>query len=365
MKAAILTFHCTPNYGATLQCYALFRFIEAEGWAVEVINYVPPHNLMQYFKSLFLGRRRSFGNFARVRAFEKFVASHIKLSGSPIFSSSRLTSLDDRYDIAFTGSDEVWKVDSMRKLDTSFYLSFLNPRRTRICSYAASASTVTDLRKYTDIVSNPLKRFHAIAVRDPSTAEMVEDLVGVRPIEVVDPTLIWDFNTENFPPIRTAPYVAVYAWLSPSQMAATRAFAKRHGLEVVCVGCRNSAADASIINIGPAEWLRLIKNASAVVTDFFHGIVFSLIFERPFYALIEPKKRMKLEHVLHLAGIPEMIHEGIGSLAKSSLEDLTPDWSLVRMKLDPLRSSSQNWLKDQLAAAGKVKTKSGALLDFT
>lgn len=351
MKAAILTFHNTPNYGATLQCYALHRFLEANGADVEVVNYMPPHGMLQYFKSLFLGRRRSFGNFARLAAFWRFVRDRLRLSGAPICSPSGLTALAGRYDIAFTGSDEVWKVDHMRKFDPSFYLSFLEPERTRLCSYAASASTVTDLRLLADAVRPLLARFAGIAVRDPSTAAMVRDLLGTAPVEVLDPTLIWDFAGEDLPPMRDKPYVAVYSWLGPAGMAAVRAFADRHGLEVVCVGCRNPGSDADVIGIGPEEWLRLIKHSSAVVTDFFHGTVFSLIFERPFFAHVDAKKRMKLEHILGLVGLEAHLHGSVTPLGDLDLAQLRPDWEAVRARLAEPRARSQAWVREQLAAA--------------
>lgn len=351
MRVGILTFHNTPNYGATLQCYALAKAVAAQGHDVEIINYMPPHTLVQYGKALFLGRRRSASNFARIGAFRRFLRDELTMSGPPIFRRLGLSSLAKRYDLAFTGSDEVWKVDHMRRLDTSFYLDFCDKGATRTASYAASASTVTDLRLYADEVRPLLERLDAIAVRDPSTAGMVRDLTGREPTEVVDPTLIWDFAAEDLPPIRAKPYLALYAWLDAEKFRPVRAFADRHGLEIVSIGARNSGSDANLIGIGPREWLRLMRHASAVVTDFFHGVAFGLIFERPIFAFVDAAKRMKLQHILSIAGSPHALHPTTAPLDGMSLGDLDSDWPSVRDHLAPRRAISQAFVAAQLAAA--------------
>jgi hypothetical protein len=358
MRVGILTFHNTPNYGATLQCYALAKAVAAHGHDVEIVNYMPPHTLMQYGKALFLGRRRSVRNFARIGAFRRFLRDELKMSGPPIFRRTSLAALSRRYDLVLTGSDEVWKVDHMRRLDTSFYLDFCDKAITRTASYAASASTVTDLRLYADEVKPLLERLDAIAVRDPSTAAMVLDLTGRDPTEVVDPTLIWDFAAEDLPPMREKAYLALYAWLDAEKFKPVRAFADKHGLEIVSIGARNAGSDANLIGIGPREWLRLMRHASAVVTDFFHGVAFSLIFERPFYAYVDAAKRMKLQHILDIAGSPHVLHPTTANLAGLTLEQLDTDWAAVRAHLKPRRLLSRSYVAAQLEAASSPKPHS-------
>ncbi|MEY4428456.1 MAG: hypothetical protein RLZZ182_1145 [Pseudomonadota bacterium] len=350
IKAAILTFHNTPNYGATLQCLALHNHLTEQGCKVEVINYMPTHALLQYAKSLFLGKRRSLKNLQRVYRFYTFVRDHIALSGAPIFRAGRLKMLQAKhYQIAFSGSDEVWKVDHMRPFDPSYYFSFLDPSATRLVAYAATSSTVTDLTGMAVTVTPLLRRFSGLGIRDRSTASMVERLLGQPPEQVLDPTLIWDFTQMDLPPMRTRPYLAVYSWLSDADMLATREFAQRHGLEVVCVGCRHALADANLIGIGPHEWLRLMKHASAVLTDFFHGVLFSIIFHRPFYAHVDAKKRMKLEQALQWVGLGHHLHETAGAIRQTSWQELEADWVEVDRQLARQRMQSQAFIREQLA----------------
>lgn len=324
MKIGIITFHNTPNFGATLQCYALTRYLESLGHDVEVINYMPVQALKSYFKSQFLGRRRSARNLGKFLKFRQFVNSRLQLSGPPVFNPKSLKSLDDgRYDVVFTGSDEVWKVDQIRPLDGSFYFDFLSAGKTRLCSYAASASTVTDLRDYPP-TKDWLSRFDDIAVRDPHTGDMVKDLTNIDPTIVCDPTFLWDFKSEPHPkPYDKGEYLALYGWPNAKDSAEIRKFADRHGLKVIGVGARNAICDEEFVNIGPQEWLGLIRNSSVVVTDFFHGIIFSLLFNRPLYAYVDAKKRMKVERVMSLAGLSHLLHDSTAEIDKYALADLS------------------------------------------
>lgn len=353
MKTAIITFHNTPNYGATLQCYALSSFLKSEGLDVEVVNYMPPHNLLQYAKSLFGGKRRSLRNIERVIKFYKFVRKNLQMSGNPVFRQRGLSSLARRYDLAFTGSDEVWKVDHMRKFDPTYYLNFCDIDHTRVYSYAASASTVTDLREYATDVIPLLNRFSDFAIRDPSTAGMVQDLTGRPTFEVVDPTLLWDFGSEALSRIITEPYIALYSWLDDTSMSNVMKFASLNGLKVVSIGCINKGSHENLIGIGPTEWMSLIKYSSCVVTDFFHGIVFSLIFKRPFYAHVDSKKRMKLEHILKIAGVDKPLYSDTRQLLNLSLEDISPDWEAVGRSLGPRQEASKRWLREKIYETGQ------------
>ena len=352
-KVGIITFHDTPNYGATLQCYALSRYLGSLGAQVEVINYSPPHTTWQYFKGLFLGRRRGIANLRRVSLFLSFLKERLNLSGPSIRNRSGLKSLARRYDLAVTGSDEVWKVDHMRRFDPSYYLDFCDPATTRIISFAASASMVTDLTKRSEQVRPLLERFSAIAVRDPETGAQVEALTGAAPELVVDPTLLWDWDQEDLPPMIETGYVGVYSWLADDDFARVKAAAAARGLRVVCFGCRNPAADQNIMGVGPVEWLRVMKHADLVVTNFFHGVVFALLFGRPLYAHVDGAKRLKLERILFLAGLPQHLHADLNAIGEVGAA-APYDRAQVLSSLAGLTASSKTWLQLQVSEASRA-----------
>lgn len=351
LKVGIITFHDTPNYGATLQCYASSAFLVAQGADVEVINYSPPYTTLQYAKNLFLGRQRSFGNVLRVANFLAFGRRRLKYSGGYTPHRLGLKKLSQRYDLAITGSDEVWKIDHMRHFDPSYYLDFCNAGTTRIISYAASASMMTDLTDRAAVVRPLLQRFDAIAVRDPGTGEQVVTLTGREPQMVVDPTLLWDWSQEDLPPMVEAGYVAVYSYLSDSDMAVVRSAADTKGLKVICFGCWHKSADLNLGWIGPKEWLQVIKHADLVVTNFFHGVVFALLFGRPVFAHVNAAKKLKLERIMMLAGLSGRLHTDVSDLARIGVDACAYDPHAVRQAFAPLISESQDWLKSQLKLA--------------
>ena len=351
-RVAILTFHNTPNFGAMLQCYALYQYLTSMGAVVEVINYTPVRAMLQYAKSLFIGRRRSLRNIVRILEFARFFRKSMHVSGPPIFRTAGLAKLSAKgYDVVFAGSDEIWKVDHIRSFDVAYYLSFLDPSATRLVAYAATASTVTDLRDFADRVLPLLRRFSAITVRDRATKRMVDELLGESVVEVIDPTLVWDFRNHPLPPLTTGAYVAVYSWLSAADMRTVRAFAAAHSLKVVCVGCTHPLADENFIGIGPEQWMSLIKHSAAVVTDFFHGVLFALIFQRPLYAYVDAQKRMKLEQALAWVGLSHHLHATVDDLVGLELTSLDANWDEVFRRLRPLQESSRRFLDEQLMMA--------------
>jgi hypothetical protein len=323
----------------------------SRGVGVEVINYVPVRASLAYLRLLSIGRERGLANVLRVRAFHQFVSERLKLSGAPMLKREQLAALGRRYDIVFTGSDEVWKVNAMRPFDPSFYLDFCDPSTTRICSYAATSSAVTDLRQF-PAVAPLLARFSGISVRDASTAAMVKDVTGHDPQLVVDPTLLYDrWSTEDLLPLHKRNYVAVYAWLNRERMSAVREFAATHGLDVVCVGCRHSDADRNYLGIGPWEWLRLIKHSSLIVTNFFHGVVFALIFGRPLFTFMDRNKHIKLSSALTLANIADRLHDSPSDLPKVGFEGCRYDVSEVHERLRAVREECARYVDRQLEEA--------------
>ena len=343
-KVGIITFHDTPNFGATLQCYALHSVVSALGHDVEVINYRPLKARLQYLRFLFLGQRRAWCNVGRVRRFAEFARTRLNLSGRAIGSRRGLAGLATRYAAAITGSDEVWKIDHMRPFDPSFYLDFCDTAHTRLISYAASASAVTDLGARADDVAPLLRRFTALAVRDERTREQVRRVAGLESELVVDPTFLWDWSAEDLPPIHPRPYVAVYAWTSAEDFRDLRRRMRRDGKDIVCVGCTHPDADANYLAIGPEEWLRLLRHSDLVVTDFFHGAVFALIFGRPLFVKVDPAKRTKLASVMELAGLATHLHESYRPVSDSPTSSWNYDPAAVNARLAGPIAHSHAWL---------------------
>jgi hypothetical protein len=352
MKIGVLTFHNTPNFGATLQCYGLLRHLQGRGHEVEVVNYTPPAAFRAYRKELFGGPKRSWRNVGRAARFYKFVTEKIPLSGKHLDNPADLVGLKSRYDLLIVGSDEVWKIEPrLRPFDSSYYLDFADRNRSRIVSYAASASTKSDMRDKAPVIVPLLDRLHAISVRDRNTAKMVSELTGREPVEVLDPTFLWDFKSEADLPLASGDYLALYGWPDARQSAALLDFARRRGLRFISVGCHNTLAERNYVGIGPVEWLRLIRHARYFVTDYFHGAAFALHFEIPFAVYVNPWKRIKIESLMEQAGVSHRLFPDIVSFADAET-DQPVDFMEIADNLRPHLTRSVAFLDEQLSAAG-------------
>ena len=351
MRIGILTFHTTANFGATLQCYALYRHLSAGGHEVEVVNYAPPGVFDFYRKDLFQGPGHSWRNIGRVLRFYFFVRRKLRLSGPAVANAEGLRTQAGRHDLLVVGSDEVWKVEPpLRPLDPAYYLDFADPARTRLISYAASSSTRTDLRQVASVAKPLLERFHALSVRDRHTGEMVAALGLERPVEVLDPTFLWDFEEESRRPLIKGDYLALYGCLDRKQTAEIRALADRLGLRLVSVGARNRRADRNVLDIGPLEWMRVLRHARYIVTDYFHGAAFAMHFRVPFAVFANPWKRIKVASLLDLAGLGHRLFPDVASLAASPDAVSPIDFAAVEEKLAPQRRTSREFLREQAAA---------------
>ncbi len=180
MKIGILTFHHVDNYGATLQAYGLWSFLNSQGYDVEIIDYRPIKIAWTYFRPLLPLKRVKIninesrkilinGNFliniSRAWKMRRFLLSHLKLSDRKIYDKKGLKYYHDKYDVIICGSDQIWCLDSFRGYNSSFFLDFVNNKTTRKISYAASFGNTIKLGDYQKEIYNLINQFQTILVR--------------------------------------------------------------------------------------------------------------------------------------------------------------------------------------------------------
>lgn len=290
MKIATLAYQRHENVGAVLQCYALQKTITSYGHQCEVIDYVcaPADRIFGY---------QSF----KVKGLKKYITSCIgvisRLPKRPAFISFRknvlnttkrydrknIAKLDGVYDGYIVGSDNVWN-SKLTGLDGAYFFDFVTDSRKK-ASYAASMGLAAVPENERDIFRDGIKDFSFISLREKTAAEDITALLGRQAVDTCDPTLFLtrdEWNKLAIEPKIQKPYVLVYH-MSPSASFVKFAsdFAKAKGLDIVYVPfpygfCKCSPKP----HIGPLQWLGYIKNAEYVVTDSFHGCVFSCIYER-------------------------------------------------------------------------------------
>ncbi|HLS72357.1 MAG TPA: polysaccharide pyruvyl transferase family protein [Actinomycetaceae bacterium] len=380
-QVGIMSMQRIVNYGSSLQAYGLKRLVEEvdPSATVRFVDYRPGHRAAAEDAAHGLSRKLSalrkrlsveapvvdrlrYYNQMRQHALghrRHYAAKNFAMLGIPASPDHDLS-----VDLQIIGSDEVFNcLQENPDVGYSRDLFGHGSRASRLVSYAASFgnTTVDKLAAagLADEVAADLARFAHISVRDQNSADVITSLVGQVPEIHVDPVLAYDFMAEESAiPTRRMhdrEYLIVYAYpgrLSAAENEAIRRFADGHGLEVLAFGGAHLCADR-FIDCDPFELLAYFRDAAAVVTDTFHGTIFSLINTRPFITLVRTSvghgygNEEKLGHLLRTFGLERRGSVEITDLARRMAEPI--DYSQVAQGLARERERSRRYLAAVLA----------------
>ena len=304
MKVGILTFYFGRNYGALLQAYGLRKAIESLGHEVVVVHYIPQHFsgfMSPVETSLFRLGWRSYGprlvveRRLRTYHFNRFKRNALRLTRR-CKNKQDLIRLASEIDVLVVGSDQVWNLNNLDYKDFCYFLDFPKPQGSRYISYAACCGQKDQPLTLLATVSSFLAEFDSISVRNDFTAEFLKKLTNQTPAIVADPTLLiaYDDVEDGYVPISS--YILVYVLEQKSINEYAKIISEvndKLGLPVWSIADGNQmwqdkpfpGADKNWFGISPGRFLSLIKHASCVLTDSFHGTIFSIKYKRPFVAL--------------------------------------------------------------------------------
>jgi polysaccharide pyruvyl transferase WcaK-like protein len=361
MKVGILTLHNTTNYGATLQAYALWHYLNGLGINVEVIDYRPRKVIEAYRRHLFELKRRKpiLRNAILWTKMKWFVNKHLKLSLRTVYDQELMKQFIDDYDVVICGSDEIWNIYSpIIGFDSAFFLDFIDKTKTKKSSYAASFGFTSSL-KQDDIqsISKFLPEFSYISVRDSNSKKIVSEIYDGPISKVLDPTfLIQEHYHSLIKPINlTRRYILIYSnGLNNHHSKIISYLAKKLDLYVISVGVsRFKIANKTIIDADPIEWLNLFKNADFIFTEFYHGTIFSIIFKKQFWVLPHKDKQTKINDLLidlklekRILNIENLVPQESAEELESLLEQV--NYSLVFPNLNQRLEQSTQFLSNVL-----------------
>lgn len=315
-RIGVITFHNYDNYGAILQSYALQKKLRELGTYPEIIDYICQYisnpfrlvNLKE--KGLFNYIYGAIGHICyipRRRKCNQF-RKHMKYS-EPV-TKGNMRAVSGKYDIYIAGSDQVWDY-KLTNFDQTYFLDFPEKGKKK-CSYAASIGEHIPPEQFRNDYSRLLNDFDEILVREDYGADIVNELTGKKPEVVCDPTLLLTADEWNKllkePKIR-GKYILVYQLgINPEIVNFAKRLKKETGYRIVyipfpLVGLLKCRCE---ITVGPAEWMGLFKNAEYVISDSFHGVVFSLLFNRKFFAKADGHhKNRRVEQLLKLVNLSD------------------------------------------------------------
>lgn len=355
MKVATITFHNTTNYGAALQCYALHRTLQLLGAESEVIQYNGPYLNKPYkiaalkekgVVRYILGNIWTLLRMPRSKHFKKF-QSNIQLTRC--VNEKNIYELEEEYDLFITGSDQVWN-GSLTAYDTNYFLSFVK-NASKKASYAASFGFLKVPEEKRNWYKEYLNGFKYYNVRETSGQGIVKELTGNEAKLTIDPTLLLtsDEWTKVMAPLQSKdPYILTYQ-ISPCRKMTEviKKIKKETGYKVIAIPFIMDFFFnyQSKFTIGPAEFISLIKNASYIVTDSFHGTAFSLIFNKNFWSL-SSRKESRITSILKLLGLDQRIIYFDEELHQNLLEDV--GYEGAGTKLEEYRLNALSVLKGMI-----------------
>lgn len=358
MKVGILTFHHTTNYGATLQAYGLWKTIKNEGHDVEFIDYRPYVAAKQYWKPILPFKLKKNKVYLRPYALKEllkylkmriFLRSNVHLSKS--YTRAGLKNLDRRYDVVICGSDQVWCLNTYRGFDPSYFLDFICIQNTcRKISYAASFGSTENLGKNKNLISQLISQFNAISVRDSNSLRLIEQECNRQAIRVLDPTFLIEYSEILSEPKFEKDYLLIYneTRLKKEEENFIKSIADNKSLDIISIGKYNGIATKNLIGIGPEEWLGYFSQASYIVTNTYHGTIFSIIFKKPFTVLSLKVKIQKTNDLLKHLGLEKRIGLDGKEIGCVQEEYLNINYTSVYEKLEREVLKSKTYLFEAL-----------------
>ena len=351
-KTGILNLQHTNNFGACLVAYALQTAIERCGSKAQVINY-RPEKKTRPFSGAFR-REKAAG-----RNFEKFRRRFLNLT-RVCRNMDDLSELNASLDSFVVGSDQVWRFRYVYRFLQEYLLAFAAPSKT-LFSYAASFGTDfwEGNDQATEIMREKLLRFNRISVREESGIAICREAFGSEAVRVLDPTLL--LSAADYAPIikesqlkLPGRYVAkMILDETPEAAAEVERLAKEKGWEVVDIyGSRKKIGGKEAMLCRPVgDWLKLLQNADYVVTDSFHCVCFSLIFEKQFICVVNPERGIsRLDSLLGIFGLRDRLIDSLKGFRPDGRET---DYRQIERLLQAERKKAYRYLSDCLSQPGK------------
>lgn len=319
MKVGIMSMQRVINYGSFLQAYGLKKVIESLGHEVQFVDYQVEPALVSDKENTSI-KNSKVSKVLRMLSpeYRKYRKKQIKMNQTfaafchefstrflPELGVTEQSNYCPQLDALVIGSDEVFNcTQSGDKVGYSRQLFGKNHKAQKILSYAASfgSTTLEKLYKYkiAEEVSSLLGEFCSISVRDDNSYQIIQELCDIKASKNIDPVLLYDFPEVSDIVIDLKDYVVVYAYadrIKGEEAAAIQQFAQKRKKKILTLGFWQPFADEYIL-ASPMEVLAYIKNADYVITDTFHGTVFSIKYQVPFGTIIRESNKQKLEDLL-------------------------------------------------------------------
>lgn len=379
MRIALITVFYNANYGAVLQAYALSKTIqEISKRECYLVDYRRQKIINMFRFSIFdidvYGNRsitknsikrtikqliNPMGTIVRFKKFEEFRNKYMNISPKTYYRRDDIDLPDTS--TVFLGSDQIWNPDITQGFD-DVYFGRMADNNKFIVSYAASLGRIKFNKQEREELKELLNNVDVISVREEEGAEIVRALTNRPVICVPDPTILLDREHWEWLALHnkteSSKYVLVYM-LSYNKKVIDLAYKISHFLN-----CKIILFDSGSLkrikgmkqkkHYGPRQFLKYVLDAEYIVTNSFHGTVFSVIFNKQFFTIPHETRGSRMIDFCRKLGLEDRIAYGNRTINLSDIEKYI-DYDIVQPKLKELKQVGLDYIKRVLKEAGYGK----------
>ena len=360
MKIGFVTTHQYQNFGTFLQCFALQKILQILGHDTEIIDY----RREEFKRSTVEEARITIGDFRknpmsyisnipawfllheRRTLFDKFAKDNFKISQQSWKTSDDLKLNPPQYDLYMSGSDQIWNPAICGFIEP-YFLTFA-PKNSLKVSYASSIGLSHLSKIEMEQISIMLSTYKFLSCREKTGCKLLADCGYTKVEHVLDPTLlldisIWDAMANKSKINKTNYNLCYFLTETSEKRAQAKELLSDAKIENLTTDFRYSKE--AILAAGPYEFLSLIRNAKTIVTDSFHGMLFSILFCKDFYML---PSHQTTDYNHQNSRIIDMLSSlGLSSrwcpISKANISPI--DYTIIKNKINILRLHSIEYLQ--------------------
>ena len=328
MKNLLLTFSRTCNYGAALQTYASIKFFENSGIELITPAYSPIYLMptTSFYRGIGLrGNKKKKFNFLypiyrrlkmykRYKLFKDFQNEYLKIDYS-LDSVNSIINSSNQYHSFVVGADQTWNtnLNLSSNFENYFFLGFLKDSTIKKISFSSCFGVDEKNQKFSNEIKNCVVDFDYLSTRNEFSKKILEQYTDKEIFTLCDPTIIHDFNELTSNP-REENIILIYS-MDSSNLSLIKNISlnlkKKYNSKIYSISSETRInmnwVDKNIDNAGPIEFLNLFKKSRFILTDSFHGSIFSIKFKKKFLSFSTNYRSYRIKSLLKLFDL-ESLH---------------------------------------------------------
>jgi Polysaccharide pyruvyl transferase. len=362
-RIAIITYSRAYNYGSALQTFALNFYLRKQGYDVKTVDYTTKqqeklYRIFEPYRGILsmLRNVHSLVNIFKLlkhkKSFDRFILENVPMT-QKITDDEQIHRLNREFDYFICGSDQIWNVQC-DDFTSNYMLSFVEDKK-KCIAYAPSLGAGVNNIKTIEFINTYVSGFKSLSSRETNSRSIIEKAACQFVTNVLDPVFLvsvddWSKMASN--PVIKGDYVLGYFI---GDVAGMRDFAalmqKKMRMPVVVIYKNLRDLKYKFKNhyeVGPAEFVSLVKHSKCIVTNSFHAVSFSLIFKKNFWVFVEKTGDSRIIGILEKVNLVRRIV----NISSSKVVDMTDDIIYDAIDMTPLTASieeSKKFLIDSVS----------------